>query len=100
MTPAILGKGTLEMDYWFKQRRFGYGSTPVTWQGWVAVVAFPVICVALALILFVFDAPPGGPGGTRIVLFLVLIAAATLAFVAFVRKKTEGTWRWRWGEDR
>jgi hypothetical protein len=24
--------------YWFKQRRFGYGATPVTWQGWMLML--------------------------------------------------------------
>jgi hypothetical protein len=21
-------------EYWFKPKRYGYGATPVTWQGW------------------------------------------------------------------
>ena len=23
--------------YWFRPKRYGYGATPVTWQGWVLV---------------------------------------------------------------
>lgn len=35
---------------WFVPRKYGYGLTPVTWQGWVCTVA----CVAglYAVILF------------------------------------------------
>ena len=36
--------------YWFKQKRFGYGATPVTWQGWVLMLVYLAIvvgCVAI-----------------------------------------------------
>jgi hypothetical protein len=35
--------------YWFRPRRYGYGATPVTWEGWaltVAVVSIVAISVA------------------------------------------------------
>ena len=34
--------------YWFRQKTFGYGFTPNTWQGWL----FTLICIALFLGLF------------------------------------------------
>ena len=32
-------------QYWFKPKRYGYGATPVTWEGW-AVILTAVIVVA------------------------------------------------------
>jgi hypothetical protein len=39
--------------YWFRPKRYGYGATPVTWEGWaltvgiVAVVALPIVAMNL-----------------------------------------------------
>ena len=32
--------------YWFKRRRFGWGWTPVTWQGWLTVAFFIGLIIA------------------------------------------------------
>jgi predicted membrane metal-binding protein len=80
------------MDYWFKPRRYGHGASPTTWQGWATIIAFPVICAAVALALFAWLPPIAS-----VVLFTIFMAAALFAFIAFVRKKTDGEWRWSWG---
>ena len=79
-------------DYWFKPRRYGHGATPNTWQGWAAITAFPVICGLVAFALFAWLPPI-----VSVVFFTIFMAAALVAFIAFVRKKTDGEWRWRWG---
>ncbi len=28
---------------WFKRKRYGWGWTPVTWQGWLSVIVFVVL---------------------------------------------------------
>jgi hypothetical protein len=81
-------------DYWFKPRRYGHGATPSTWQGWAATAAFPLVCALAALVLI--GALPDWWG---VIAFAIFMTAATLAFIAFVRKKTDGEWRWRWGEE-
>ena len=70
--------------YWFKPKAFGYGATPVTWQGWAVVAGF----VALVGIL-VRWAMPQHP------MFLVLLVPLTLALVWISWAKTDGDWRWR-----
>lgn len=32
--------------YWFKRKRFGWGWTPATWQGWTVVLVFIVLLTA------------------------------------------------------
>ena len=33
-------------EYWFRPKRYGYGATPVTWQGWALTFAAPGLIVA------------------------------------------------------
>ena len=82
--------------YWFKQRRYGMGATPTTWQGWVLMLvflAFVIACMALVL----FAGAHNSPAGAIAALAVLLIAAIALIWVSW--RKTEGGWRWRWGND-
>ena len=74
---------------WFAAKRYGIGAGwPIAWQGW-AVLAFFMLCVGFALLLF-------GPDDIR-GLAIVLPAIAALALVTGLT--TRGGWRWRWGEE-
>ena len=86
-------------DYWFKPRRYGYGVVPKDWRGWLAVVLLIAIDVALTVWLMVL--PTVEMTGPTIVEFVGWVASTgliTLIFVAFSRARTDGEWRWRWGE--
>jgi len=76
---------TVRPGYWFAPRLFGYGATPVTWQGWALVLGF------VALILALYTVLPDDL--TRVIVSIVL--AVPLVIIAYV--KTDGGWRWRWG---
>ena len=82
-------------NHWFKPRRYGHGASPSTWQGWATIIAFVIVFPLLALALI--WAMPNVWGNLAVVIF---IPAAVLGFIAFVRKKTDGEWRWRWGDDK
>ena len=87
------------MAYWFRTRRYGYGATPTTWQGWVTLIAFPAFVVVLALLLFLVGIGPESLPAWRFIVFVVVFLIALFAFLAFVRARTAGEWRWRWGRD-
>ena len=80
--------------YWFKPKRYGYGATPVTWQGWTMTIAAIVVgagsVAAMNLLVAQFNA-------VAWLVWAALIAAATWWFVQFCRRRTDGEWRWRWG---
>ena len=38
-------------EYWFKPKRYGYGATPVTWQGWAVTLGTVRAMVAVSLYL-------------------------------------------------
>ena len=79
-------------EYWFKPKRYGYGATPVTWQGWAVTLGTVLAMVAVSLYL------PLTAKSLWALLALLLFDAGALSVLAIVSyRKTEGTWRWRWG---
>jgi hypothetical protein len=78
--------------YWFKPRQFGYGATPITWQGWVLSLAGMIVVVAATAWLTTLTAVD-----PRFWLALVIDAAVIAALLIVSRRKTDGEWRWRWG---
>jgi O-antigen/teichoic acid export membrane protein len=79
--------------HWFRPKQYGYGATPVTWQGWVITIAAVIVLVAATYSLTALSA---------INLWfwaVVLIDAVVIAALLVVsRQKTDGEWRWRWGD--
>jgi hypothetical protein len=80
-------------EYWFKPKRYGYGATPVTWQGWAVTVGTVLAMVAVSLCLRLTAK------SLRDLLALLLFDAAAVAALVIVSyRKTDGGWRWRWGD--
>jgi hypothetical protein len=81
-------------QYWFKPKRYGYGATPITWEGWALTLGIVLVMVGVSLSL-------------RLNTHSLWALAALLAFNAFAlgvlafvsHQKTAGEWRWRWGRD-
>ena len=82
--------------YWFKPKRYGYGATPVTWEGW-AVVLISAALMAGSIIVMERFAGAANPAGWLI--WAVVVAAGVLWVVQFSRRCTDGEWRWRWGRE-
>ena len=79
--------------YWFKPKRYGYGATPVTWQGWAVTLGTVAAMVAVSLTLRLTERHDWA------LAVLIAFDVAALAFLTMVcRRKTEGGWRWRWGD--
>ena len=73
---------------WFAPKRYGIGSTPVTWQGWAVTLGFVAIMIILA---FTLRRHP-------VQLFAAVIPLITV-FAVICAKTTRGGWRWRWGGE-
>ena len=81
--------------YWFRQKTFGYGATPNTWQGWAmqlvgVVLVFAVVIEALQI--------PDRHAGMEVALSGVAIIVVAMGIITYI--KTEGGWRWRSGRDK
>ncbi len=76
---------------WFKQKRFGWGWTPVKWQGWLVIGAYVALLFAATKTInkaATNDVP-------AIFLVLVILLTATLFAVAY-KKGEKPKWNWGW----
>lgn len=37
---------------WFGPRKFGFGVTPITWQGWICTLLLVLVFIGLIVVLF------------------------------------------------
>jgi hypothetical protein len=81
--------------YWFKPKRYGYGATPVTWEGWAVTIGAGAI---VAGSIIVMNMLAGRSDFGAWLGWAVVIAGVTALFVRVSRNRTEGEWRWRWGD--
>lgn len=75
-------------DAWFVPKMFGFGATPVTWQGWAMVFGFVALEMAIALSI---------PHPVWLKLLAILLPV--IPFTLIVLAKTDGAWRFRFGPD-
>ncbi len=86
------------MPVWFKPKRYGYGATPVTWQGWLVLIGFlaGIVCWWVA----VFGAESSTePTFGRFLVWLIGTAILVAGLWIVSKRTTEGRWRWRWNDD-
>ena len=80
---------------WFGPRRFGYGVTPITGQGW-ACVGLYVLAMAVTPTLMGRDLRGAEALGT---LGVLLGCTVLLLVVVLLKMDRSKPLRWRWGED-
>lgn len=81
--------------HWFKAKIFGWGWTPVTWQGWVVTLIY----VGL-LILFSKAADEDLSPEELLLGTFLPVALATAVFIYIAYKKGEKpSWRWGWPKE-
>ncbi|MFW6285533.1 MAG: hypothetical protein ACOC16_00005 [Nanoarchaeota archaeon] len=72
--------------YWFKPKKYGYGASPTTIEGWLLLLLF-IISVFITIIYLIQN---------KILFFIALLILSSL--IIFISKiKTKGDWKWRWG---
>lgn len=80
------------MTSWFKRRRYGWGWTPSTWQGWALLVAMVLLIAVPAFLL------PRSTGGAAMIGFLAWTFGVVAVFSAIATVKGPRP-RWRWGRS-
>jgi hypothetical protein len=80
-------------QYWFKPKRYGYGATPITWQGWAVTLGAVLAMIAASLLLRV-----EARNGWALAALVAFDVAALGALAVVSYRKTDGEWRWRWGD--
>lgn len=74
--------------YWFRPKRYGFGATPTSWQGWALILGF--VAIVYAVVAKFHDRP---------VLIFAILIPLLLFFLVITLKTTRGGWRWRWGDE-
>ena len=75
-------------ELWFRAKRYGWGWTPSTWQGWLVIGAnLALVAPGLAMVARQMLALPA---------YLAYVAVLTLVLLAFCWFKGEKP-HWRWG---
>jgi predicted anti-sigma-YlaC factor YlaD len=75
---------------WFRVKRYGFGAgLPCSWEGWALLAGFLVVIVASGVAF----------AGRASMLHLSLVLAATAIVVVVSWRKSDGPWKWRWGQD-
>ena len=78
---------------WFRAKTHGYGAgLPIAWQGWLVLLLYLAAMIGLATLA-------AGASGGALVGVIVGMGLVTALFVLIARARTEGGWRWRWGND-
>jgi len=80
--------------YWFKAKRYGYGWTPATWEGWVVFLVWLVAFIRLTA-FFSVQMQISGPGNVYWYVPLVFLITGALVWVSWAKGEPA---RWRWGE--
>jgi hypothetical protein len=81
-------------EYWFVPKSYGYGLTPIAWQGWVATGGLVLVNLGFAYANNLFTNNITPQGTVKFVLELILSSAI---FLLFAEKKTKGEIKWCWG---
>lgn len=79
---------------WFRRKRYGWGWTPSSWQGWAVTLAYIAILIALAATL-----DENSENKEVAFMFFLPVAIMTAAFIRIAYKKGEKP-RWQWGKDK
>jgi len=75
-------------EAWFRQKRYGYGFTPINWKGWLFLAAFLAAVWGMGVTLL----------SQHRALYLIGVVLSVAVLIVVGIAKTEGEWRWRWGE--
>ncbi len=79
---------------WFKRKLYGWGWTPATWQGWVAVLGYIVFIGLLTVNL-----EERSSGRDVLLKFIVPVLLGTIALILLAYRTGEKP-RWQWGEPK
>jgi len=73
---------------WFKRKLYGWGWTPVTWEGWAVLLGW--------LILFIFSVSKVDHEGVK----NIWVAFAFTGILIYICYKKGEKPRWQWGKEK
>lgn len=78
--------------YWFKRKLYGWGWTPVKWQGWLILVIY------IAILILIFNRLEQNLNSYRdVALNIILPFIAVSTILILICYKTGESPKWQWG---
>jgi hypothetical protein len=81
---------------WFRAKRYGWGWTPATLEGWLVIAGF-VALIVVGAVVYVHQVRAGADRSLAAVLFGLWVALLIGGVAAIGYAKGEPP-RWRWGD--
>jgi len=82
--------------YWFRPKRYGYGFTPISWEGWVVTGVLLILVLTSAYANNVFTDTPLVQDWLRFLLDVVILS---MLFALQFERKTKGELKWHRGRN-
>ncbi len=80
--------------YWFKRKLYGWGWTPVRWQGWLTMIIY------IAAIVLVFRNIESNASSTDDAFIHYVVPCIVLTFLLIATCYIKGQKpKWQWGEE-
>jgi hypothetical protein len=76
--------------YWFRPKSFGYGWTPITWEGWAVTLGSMIVAMAAVLAAVFAEAQQWPDRWPVEAACLILFAVTLIVTIAVCRSRTEG----------
>jgi uncharacterized membrane protein YhaH (DUF805 family) len=74
---------------WFVRKRYGWGWTPSSWEGWVVLLVW--------LILFVSLVKKIQPGEVLTEMIFIIILTSLLLLICYIQGEKP---KWQWGNEK
>lgn len=82
---------------WFKNKRYGWGWTPATWEGWAAIAVYAILLVPIVRNLIILSKThPQFDAVVLIAFGRVFLLTFALLILAYWKGEKPG---WHWGKD-
>ena len=82
-------------QYWFRPKKWGWGFTPITWEGWLATLVLVGVLLTSAWINNFFEIT--GPNGKQAAQFFFDMILIILVTTPYMLKGTKGEVKWNFG---
>ena len=80
-------------ELWFEPKTYGYGWTPITWQGWALVLGY-----ILVLVLLFLDTYKKSQSIGDILYYFITPFLVGTGLLIFICYKKGGPAKWQWGK--
>lgn len=86
----------MEKRLWFKAKRYGWGWTPIAWEGWLAITVYVVLFVHIMRNIIALDNEGRFVGIWITISFgRIFLITAALLLVCYLKGEKPS---WHWGE--